>query len=80
MRNASKMRRLFVEELEQVAGGGRQGLPPGLVKNFSRGHIPPGLLKNFQRGHVPPGLLAGPGCPEFTTLACGEEAGGCSGC
>lgn len=25
-------------------------------------------------------LQKGPKCPEFTTLACGEEPNGCSGC
>jgi hypothetical protein len=41
-------------------------------------------LKAVQGGHHKPNHGGGPpfggGCPEPTTLACGEEANGCSGC
>ena len=60
------VRKLFVEELRRIEGGG-----------LGNGEVPPGWQKN---GKVPPGLAKKFGCPEFTTLACGEEAFGCSGC
>lgn len=44
-------------------------------------------LEKVQGGHHkeghgggPPGGGGGGGCPPITTLACGEEADGCSGC
>ncbi len=42
------------------------------LENVSGGHHKDGHVKGGRPGPGP--------CPIFTTLACGEEANGCSGC